>query len=475
MEDSFRKQEENNQIAKFFSNHRFTFWLTAVGVFLFVLVLIITWFSYRNFTNDELINFAPVDSVVYFSAHDSFWPWQERVLTELPYDNFYSDTSKDFAQNLLSLSSHTAYFIFLIDNRLEPVWLFKLDQFVQEDSFVFDLPTFKIYNNKILVVGSAEALEKVDGVVQGDTFSLASQISISQAPVNFYISAQNLKTFLNLQNSSKHKILSQLLKQDLYLQFNKNKNIWQINFNQNISGGIQSSQELITKLPADFNIFISKVNLSDLFSQWASADEFLAEAFAQTQEIYEQVFNFDLSAVGKELLNNFADIIIFTQDDSALGLDYVLVMSQPSDLGIESFKKLVKVILAQKLPKKALRYLPDGSSIIELSADTEAWQWQIEVIEGSDVFYITEPVLDFSIYYSIRDGQLLISGTQERLMNFIQNSDITIDEYRVQCSADIFKGSYVIFAKNSQIFDLSEFLPTSSLILGNKEGCLPTL
>lgn len=472
MEDLFRKHKASDQSAKSFGNSRFAFWLAAVGVFLFVIILVITWFSYRSFVKDELINFAPVDSVVYFSAHNSFWSWDERVLTQLPYDNFYLNTQGDFAQKLLALSSRTAHVKFLIDDQLEQVWLFKLNKVVNENTIAFELPSFKIYNNKILVVGSVEALKKVDEVVQGKIFSLASQIKINLAPVNLYINAENFKTFLNYQSSSRHKILSQILNQDLYLEFNKSKNIWQISFNQGISEEKILNQKLITKLPSDFSIFISNVNLSDLFNQWAIADESLAEIFKQNQEIYHQIFNFDLSTFNNEVLDSPADLVIFSQNDSALGVDYVLAMNRPSSSGIQSFQELVKIILAQKLPQKAIRYLPDGSSVTELSANTEAWQWQISQIEGSEVNYVIEPDLNFSVYYMLRDEKLLISGTQERLANFISNSEISIIDYSSQCGDNIFEGSYIIFAKNSQIFELSQFLPTNSLALGQKLGCI---
>ena len=212
--------------------------------------------------------------------------------------------------------------------------------------------------------------------------------------------------------------------------------------------------------------------MAELFSQWANTDESLAKIFKQTQEIYKQVFNFDLSIFNNEVLASPVDIIIFSQNDSALGVDYVLAMNQPSSSGIQSFQELIRVILAQKFPQKAIRYLPDGSSVTELSANIEAWQWQISQIEGSEVRYITEPELNFSIYYTLRDGKLLISGTQERLTSFINNSELSIDDYRSKCSASIFAGSYVIFAKNSQIFELSILLPKNLLILGGKYGCI---
>lgn len=472
MEDLFRKNQANVRVAKLSGSDRLAFWLVAVGVFLFVVILVFTWFNYRNFTKDELIHFAPVNTIVYFSAHNSFWPWSEEVLSQLPYDTLFLNTEQDFAQKLLPLSLQTAHVKFLIDDQLEQVWLFKLAKAADENTFASDLSGFKIYNNKIVVVGSVEALKKVDEVVQGQIFSLASQIKISQAPVNLYINAENLRTFLNYQSSGQYKILSQLLNQDLYLKFYKNNNVWQIDFNQNISEEKISNQRLVTKLPTDFSIFISNVNLSDLFNQWARADKSLAKTFAQTQKIYQQVFDFDLSFVSREILDNPADVIIFSQNDSALGVDYILAMNQPSSSGIQSFQELVKVILAQKLPQKTIRYLPDGSSVTELSANTEAWQWQTSQIEGSEVHYITEPELNFSIYYMFRDDKLLISGTQERLASFLSNSEINIDDYKSQCLASIFEGSYVIFAKNSQILELSQFLPTGSVVVGQKLGCI---
>jgi len=86
-ENSFRNQEIQESVAKpFWGGHLF-FALIALGVFLFGLWDVYSW--QYSFVRDELAVFAPVDSAVYFYARNSAWPWEEEILNNLPYDNFY--------------------------------------------------------------------------------------------------------------------------------------------------------------------------------------------------------------------------------------------------------------------------------------------------------------------------------------------------------------------------------------------------
>ena len=441
----------------------------AVAVFVLVLMLLGAYWWQHWTAVDQLAKYTPFNAIVYFQAHDTGWG-KASVVANLPYANFYQEAS---VAKLLSLSKATAYATFFVDNNLESIWLFQLKSSGQPINT--DLPNARMLTHQILVVGSSPvALAQVEQVVSGNIFSLASQQSFNSTPLELLVSAANLKSYLSQAGSANDKVIAPLLATDLHWLLQPKNSAWDISFVGTPAQRTVANNHLVDSLPADFNFFISGINLSAVLSQWAVANANWSKDFQQTTSIYQEVFKLDALAAANGIFNAPGDLIIFTADQpAALGASFIAVLPQPSATALANFKQLVQAALAQQLPRQTLHQLPDGSWVVQLSADVQARQWHGQTMSDQEVLAIAEPALHFSLYYLLLPDQLVIANSASRLEQFLTGKhSINLQAYKQHCNKNIFNSTYIIFAKNSQIYEFSQFLPNKSLIVGLNNGCL---
>lgn len=467
-------------------------WVALAGVFVILIILLLAgglyfWWQYN--ISDYLIKLAPVDSVLYIQARDSFWPWQNTKISDLPFNNFYQWAEEtifsdlDFQKDLLANSSQAALVAMLReDNNLDWAFIFKLRNTRSINLVLEKLPNHQMLAKNILVVATSQpALEKIKEVATGSIFSLATQIDSKKKEkelMNLYLSAKNLKTYLNQNQDWLNKIFSQLIKADIYLSLAKKDSQWQFKIKSDSFDSFSVAEPLVEYLPADFSIFISSINLKEIFEEWGEADYNIAESFEQTAESLKIIYELDLKNSVVTFLDQGADLVIFKQsEDKILGFDYILLLPQVEEEQINNLRDLVKVVLAQKLPKQVDHVLPDGSKVVELLAQPEVWQWEEESLgENLEVNYLNEPALNFEISYLIKDKKIIISSSKQLLSDFILNQIFGLKDLASACEKEVSKNRYLIF--NSSLFP-GLYLPLGMILVKEDQkgikGCIVDL
>jgi len=463
-------------------------WIVTGGIFVLFLLSIGLYFYWWYFTTDNLIQLAPIDSVLYVQARDSIWPiGQKTKISDLPFRNFYQQideeeifSSIDF-KNLLVNSQQVAFILTLDkDSNLDSVFLFKLRDPKSINSVLPDLSHQALLNKNILVVASSNsALNKIKEVAAGSIFSLATQIDLKKlgrSMVGLYLDSDNLKSHLNQRKNLVDKIFAQLINQDIYLVIDKKDKQWQFELMDGSLSQIQNNGLLVEYLPEGFSVFVSGVNLAEIFQSWSAADKDFFDSLQQIKESLKVTYNLDVEKDIIPLLNQPADLIIFNQEvETALGLDYILLLPQFSEEQRVNFEKFVKIVLAQKLPQGVNHFLPDGSMVVELLAQEDIWQWQKEKADDNlEINYLQEPDLNLEIGYLVKGGKMMLASSLELLKDFVLTQDIDLGEFVSRCQT---KGSARLILNSdnvSSFFDI--YLPDELILVkaNNKvvNGCL---
>jgi len=485
----------------------------VVGWIFVILISSLLFFWRRDQTIDQLIRFAPVDSILYVSARNSIWPWPGEKIYTLPFQKFYHQANEVFnflkpltLQGDILPDANQAGFILLpneASNQLDWVLIFKLKKHFRIPYFDITADTEKIdyalsvlqdkrngynfwqVNNSIFVIASsAESLQKIQEVSAGQIFSLASQVDsrrLGKSLLSLYLNANGLKTYLNQSQSLENKVIDSFIDQDIYLQLNKIGDHWQFQINDSSrrrwfqvfiffkaerAGGGDS---LIQKLPADFKIFISDVNLLDFFQQLAELDFDTAQNFNQLSDLTKRLYDFNFEAATL-VFGRLAEVIVFdASDNNYLGFDFVLALPSFSQQEINDFEQLVKIFLAQKLPKETVHLLSDGSLVTELVAQPENWYWQKEKIDDSEVYYLIEPALNFEVNYLLSDSRTLISNSRDRLKQVLVNQGISVRDLDLKCGNKKSSAQYLIL---NDYLPLNNYLSPALVLIRDNNGCI---
>lgn len=436
---------------------RITAWTLVVGVFVLAIFLFTISYAYEKFTTDEFASYAPIDSAIYFQARTAFWPWDQYSLDKLPYKNFYT---KNNLQQYLSKANQTAYVLFSDDqNGLQEAWFFKFKDNIGQD-LTLELPYKKI-DQKSLVIGSSDkALDKVLATSQGELFSLATQQNLPVKAKSYF------RIFISPSSFDQDFLPAKLLSNNFYVTADWENNNWQLEVFSTSRN--EKNESLVKNLPKDFQIHFSGVNLKEFINEVLSENTELSNSFSQNQKRFSQIYNFDAKSAIEELVKNNFDITVFNQSTNAFGLDFVLVTKPLNDQALKDFEQLIKIVLAQKMPQKTLRLLPDGSSVTEILASTDAWQWESQ----GDIRVLVEASLNFELAYLNLEDKFLAASSQKLLENYLSDESFVISRLGEGCNQAIFDSNYIIFNTNNTINNISNYLPTGVLAIGGGKGCI---
>ena len=468
-----------------FPARRLKVWIISGGVFLILLFLILSYFYWRNNVSDGLIKLAPVDSVLYVHARDSLWPLKGRtIIADLPFSDFYQQSSQNFPlagvdlENDLLNNSRQAAMVIIAGENLDLVFLFKLKTNPVE-SVLAKLPHYSFFDKNILAIaGSESALNKIKEVEAGSIFSLVSQIDMKKMGrglMQLYVDSDNLRNYLNQKQDLPEQIFSQLTFKDSYLTMDKKGDQWDFKIFTEFLNPLRPAQQLADYLPKDFSVFFSSINLMEVF---ADQGQIFSDPFWQNIGYLEAVYNFDFKRSAEIFLNQPVDLIIFDdKKESVFGFDYIMFVPQTDKAEIEKLENLVRVILAQKLPRPVPHTLPDGSQVTELLADIDSWQWQKEPISnGLEISYLSEPAIKFEISYLTKDDKTIISSSRQLLKNFISDEGVYLKDLTSRCGKNIFGRRYIIFNSNNIFSRLDIYLPDGITLVRETEkdlrGCI---
>ncbi len=500
MEDSFQKQIpwSINEV-KLLAKKKLIKGLILGGIF-FVLVILgsIIYFWYHQQAADNLIKLAPIDSILYICLKEPLLPspvsliqgGRKNSISELPLTNFYNQIEKQFDFKELKFKDDilanvsSASFILLPNrqnNNLDSVLIFELKKSASAEkikSILKAQPYYLEVDENILVVAtSLEAIEEIKAVKEGLIFSLATQVDLDKLDkglLRFYLDADNLKSYLNQSSYLPNKIFVQLINQDIYLSLNQKNNQWQFDLEVNSFSPSVITNPLVTKLPNNFKIYISSINLAEVFNKWGEFDQNFSDLFKQTLDGLRNIYGFDFKQV-MDFFDQNVDLLVFDSGPSNIfGLDYVLLLPEASEEQIQNLKKLVQIILAQKLPKPVDYFLPDGTKVTELLADVDNWQWQAD---DAGINYLIEPVLNFEISYLVEDGKIIISSSRELLKSFINDSGIRLSDLIFRCDQGSFGSRYLIFNKAQTASAFNDYWPLGTILIkesasGQTKGCI---
>lgn len=452
------------------------------GIFLFLIFSGAAYFLWHYQSSDYLIKLVPLDAILYVHTRDAIWPWQDQQISDLPFPNFFQVTEKNeiFSQvNLqkdLLAESFQAGLIILADEdgSLDQVFIFKFKTSDELGPISARFANHLVLPGNILVVaGTQKTLARIEAVSNGSIFSLATQVNLKRfgkAPLSLYLDSDNLKSYLNKRSDLPSKIFGHLMAEDIYLSFFERQGQWRFKLSGTNFFNTTSHRPLITFLPKNFSFYISGVNLPEVLGSWGNIDVALPEFLQQANENLKAIYNFDLAAATK-FLNQPADLIVFKNGaDTGLGFNYILVLPQLEEQQINNFKELIKITLAQKLPKSVAYLLPDGSSVTELLAKPETWQWQKT---NSEINYLTEPKLNFEISYLAQGNKFFIASKADLLKEFLSNTDISLNDLTVKCGVS---NRFSVFNNNSPK-DYEVYLPAGLIMVkeytfGANQGCL---
>lgn len=479
------------------------FWLAGLGVFCIGLIIYIWFFWWPQNQAKDLMTLAPIDSVLYANAKNNLWPYPVSLfigpkdeISHLPLADFFAaaqqspafsglDLKKDFLANCRQAS-----FVLILDENSNLVWayIFEFKDSGSIGAIVSNLKQknyanyFELAKNILVVSDSSDALNKIKKVSEGQIFSLAGQVDknkLNDDLLNIYLSSNNLKSYLGGNVNSANTIFAHLINQDIYLHFNKKNQQWQFSLAGNFfdQSNKNTRQPLIEYLPSDYSFFISNIKLTEVFSGWSKSDSNLSGALQQTFDMIKQTYSFNFFNVADIFTNQGADLVIFNnQNKNAFGFDYLLALPNISEPQLNSLKGLVKIILAQKLPKEVVYTLPDGSQVTELMAQPEFWQWQKQTIDGLDIYYLKEPALSFEIDYAIKDNKLFMASSIDLLKNSLATKDINLKSLIQSCSHQSNIGQYLIFNSGHTPLFANLDLPKGTAIIkedgGSVAGCI---
>jgi hypothetical protein len=496
MEESFQKTNPSSSVEvkpSLFKQPKL--WLIIGGAFLIGAIGGL-YFWWQHHSTDHLIELAPVDSVLYVQARNSFWPWSETTIKDLPLGSFYQRVNEVFESEGLKLKDnilpHVSQAAFILlpnqeSDNLDWGFIFKLkksfiprcwrcaDETEMVKTILLAQPNhLEIRENVLAMATSPEALEKIKEVSQGSLFSLASQVDskkMDQGLMNLYLDSDNLRAYLKQSQDLAAKIFDQLIDQDIYLTLDRRSKQWQFEIKGSSFKSFLPAGNSISYLPRDFNVFVSNINLLEVFKSWG--EDFLVP-LNQIADSAKVIYDFDLEDSLAPFLSRSVDLIIFNgEEKNILGFDYVMVLPEITAEQINNLEELVKIVLAQKLPEETKYVLPDGTSVIELLAEAEARQWQQESVEGLEISYLKEPSLNFEMSYLVKDDKLIISSSIERLKYFISTQDIELENLISVCGQG---DSYLIF----NIFSgFNDYLPEGLVLIredrGRVAGCIVNL
>ena len=446
MEDLFQSQKPNLE-EEIKPSRAVHFWQLGIGLFVLLSLFFSLFVWQQRYTNDSLLQYAPVDTAIYISARDSFWPWEKIKITDLPLAHVFSHSE------LLSLSSHSALLkIPGEDQKFSTAEIFFLRHLEEAVPIIATLEFTTTIDNRILVVtDSKETLDKIKEVQEGTIFSLAQQLEgrkLGRGLMNLYINSGNLQSHFKTLPELPAQLLSYLAVEDIYLTLYQEKDSWVFGPADEVS---LSSADLTTTLrflPNNFDLFISQVNLADIFRSFISVDETFSQTGNQLTANLEAIYNFDFTNAIVPLLDQPAELLIVNAgQNNALGFDYILVLPEVTDDQIQAFEELVRIMLSQKLPKEVSRRLPDGSSVIELTADTNAWLWR-GISENQRI--ISEPKLGFEITHLRHDGSLFISSSRVLLEEVMKTQDISLESLANECQLAFGTNNFLMIKSDIQ-------------------------
>ena len=413
------------KVSSIFSSKKFIFWFfTAAIIFIVAAVLVYFIFNFFIF-KDELIDFAPLDSIFYAEAQKPTMSWQKNPIDffaeyfEKNKNYFFSDI--DSLNIFFNQAKKVAFVAFPQTNEnTEISWalIFKLKNKKEIQNYLNNFSDYEIINSNLIIGKNQIALKKIKAALNGEIFSLKDKINkniFSNWPIHFYLSSNGAKTLLKENNE----MVNNILVQDIYWSAKPKKGFILFKLNSpKISSALIKPK--LSFLPKDFNFYFSGLNLYQLLFDDQKENQWL-----------KTVYQFDFLSLTKEFFNQPADLVVLpSQSQTFFGSDFILALPKPTPSDLEAFKQAVKIWLAQKKPAEVKKRLPDNTFFTELIADPNQRSWQTD---ETGINSLSEPSLNFHFSYFTDEENLFLSNSLFWLKNLKANQEISIAQLNFSC------------------------------------------
>lgn len=435
-------------------------------------------------TADPFFEFAPVDSVLYVSARDSVWPEAKTKISDLPFKEFFKQTAENeifsrlnFPGDLLALAKRAAFLLVPDENsRLKKVFIFEFEEpWLIPAKFQPDT----IFDQNFLVVAETESvLEKIRRVKDKAMFSLSRRRENKKNNGLFflYASAANLKSYFKAGDEPLNNFFIRQFNDDLFLTLKKKNGVWQFSLKGPAAAGrgwpppVLVQKPLVESMPKDFSYYFSGLGLNEIFSYLNPAESGSADLNRQTQASFQMIYQKDLSAFIKGIFARPAAAIIFAENkEYAPGFGLVLVMPAGSGGQIKQFEDLTRIFLARKQPVEKERRLLDKSTVTELLAKPDLWQWEEETKDDKQkIRFLSEPDLDFELAYSVKNNKMYLANSRKQLNDFFEKKDLFLNSLVSRC-AQANSGRFILFNSRTQPPEFLPYLP-AGLVLVKENG-----
>ena len=162
------------------------------------------------------------------------------------------------------------------------------------------------------------------------------------------------------------------------------------------------------------DVYAAPVTLEQLFESWATANPDFITTLSQLNSSNSALYGEEYLLPLTPLLQQPGRLAVFaTTSDRFFDSDFAFIVPRQSGGTMSAFEKYTSMVVAQKIPIKKARSLPDGTVVTELFTDPSAYQWQSATFPSGlagRVFSVDELGLELA-YVTNHQETLIVSSS----------------------------------------------------------------
>ncbi|PIP17827.1 MAG: hypothetical protein COX43_02150 [Parcubacteria group bacterium CG23_combo_of_CG06-09_8_20_14_all_35_9] len=240
----------------------------------------------------------------------------------------------------------------------------------------------------------------------------------------------------------------------------------------------EEQENLINIVPSSTLFVAQNINfkkiLKDFEDSFQEAESLSATSVNKIKNIYERFYGFKTENI-LSLLGEQNEIVIIPKEKNQY--DYILA-TKPSTPEIqerlEKLEEIFKGILARFFPTEKKKVLPDGTTITEIIADPELFQFKTLEIKDPEtkIHYTSVPQINLSFAYTLWQNKIIMSNSPEALQKILkiqkdipQKEILDINNLKKSCSS----------LKGETFFIDPKILTENNILRGSFANCFSSI